>query len=87
MIALQHIHAISSAEGPYCVLQKFNEHDHLKTQEALKLSFRASSLAYDLKFTLNTSHQLTCEVPVESVLMRTHLHLQPRYMQMQHLRL
>ena len=45
MIALQHIHAISSAEGPYCVLQKFNEHDHLKTQEALKLSFRASSLA------------------------------------------
>ena len=29
----------------YCVLQKFNEHDHLKTQEALKLSFRASSLA------------------------------------------
>lgn len=45
MIALQHIHAISSAEGPYCVLQKFNEHDQLKTQEALKLSFRASSLA------------------------------------------
>ena len=39
MIALQHIHAISSAEGPYCVLQKFNEHDHLKTQEALKLGF------------------------------------------------
>ncbi len=45
MIDLLHIHAISSADVPYCVLQKFNEHDHLKTQEALKLSYRASSLA------------------------------------------
>jgi len=45
MIELLHINAISSSDTTYFVLQKFNEHDHLKTQEALKLSFRASSFS------------------------------------------